>query len=98
MDRGERASGQGLNPGSENLPYTISTPRLFSSTRPPSHPPWKTVRLTGGLALETGLACAISDVGCDETIITQVRPGGPRVSINPVLCLIGVTRTERLWP
>lgn len=27
MDRGERASeGQGLNPGSDSLPYTISTP------------------------------------------------------------------------
>lgn len=38
--------------------------------------------------------CSISDVSCGETIITQVLPCGQHVSINPVLCLIGVTRTE----
>ena len=58
------------------------------------------MRLTGGLVLETtGLLlcwCSISDVACGETIITQVLPCGQHVSINPVLCLIGVTRTERV--
>lgn len=83
MDRGERASGQGLNPGSENLPYAISTLRLFSSTRPPSHPPWKTVRLTGGLALETGLACAISESAV-------MRPSSPR--------FVHVARVSALTP
>lgn len=100
-DRGERASeGQGLNPGSDNLPHAASAP--------------KTVLLHGAAftpALEKHEAhrrpcagdhrpplcwCSISDVACGETIITQVLPCGQHVSINPVLCLIGVTRTERV--